>query len=324
MSSIIRIRGQDVNVDIERELQDYDWGSRATWSSNKLIASSPFRDDNAPSFFVNLSGEYAGVWGDSGAIDAGYDRGGFVRLLAYLREETEEVAENYLLETYGEHDGEGGSRKEIRIRPPKLRERDRYNVVSNDVITPAISPYLLTRGISAEAQTKHGTGYNVDHKGWTAIPWKIPDGRVGNVKYRNTRYKRFFYERGATPVGRLVYGIELIAEDYAIICEGEIDAMSWTTAGIPAISVGKSSITEEQAEMIRRSSIRNLYLGGDNDDQGRKLNRQVGEMLRKDMRFYGIDYGIHNDANDVLMSNGVEGLRELVENTSEKWVISLS
>jgi len=82
----IRALGTRINVDIEEELRLFPW-NRARWTESKLIASSPFRDDNAPSFFVNLDGEYAGTWADSGAYGTEYESGNFVRLLAYLRNE---------------------------------------------------------------------------------------------------------------------------------------------------------------------------------------------------------------------------------------------
>src|SRR5699024_3694726 len=93
--AIIRIQGRQVDVDIIAELSAYDWGDRARWSSDKLIASSPFRSDSVPSFYVILDGEYAGVWGDSGAV-GDYEKGGFVKLLTILRGETYEDYAKYI------------------------------------------------------------------------------------------------------------------------------------------------------------------------------------------------------------------------------------
>ena len=83
----IKIRGQTVNVDIQSELEVFEW-SRPKWSESKLIACSPFRYDHSPSFFVNLDGDYAGTWGDSGAYDDEWSKGGFIKLLSFLRRET--------------------------------------------------------------------------------------------------------------------------------------------------------------------------------------------------------------------------------------------
>jgi hypothetical protein len=44
----LRIRGQDVAVDIRTELEQFNW-TRPKWSADKLIAASPFRYDKTPS-----------------------------------------------------------------------------------------------------------------------------------------------------------------------------------------------------------------------------------------------------------------------------------
>ena len=98
---VISVRNYEVDVDIKSELEVYDWGYNARWSADKLIAASPFRHDSTPSFFVNLDGDYAGAWADSGAHDDNYTSGGFAKLLAYLRSESIEETERYLLEQYG-------------------------------------------------------------------------------------------------------------------------------------------------------------------------------------------------------------------------------
>src|SRR5690625_4863777 len=226
--SILNIRNHSVQVDIESELREYDFGHNARWSPGKLVASSPFRADQAPSFFVNLSGEYAGTWADSGSIDDQYSRGNFVALIAYLRGIGYDEAEEYLLEKYGAL-YEIKPDEPIRIASPKLSERHAVNnELPTDLVTQAISPYLLSRGISEEAQRKFSVGYGEDITGYTAIPWHDTIGRLANVKYRSTSGKKFFYAKDATPISRLVYGLNFFAgagdEGEAGLCEGEIDA----------------------------------------------------------------------------------------------------
>lgn len=327
-TAIINVRNHDVDVDIERELRAYDWGYNARWTSDKLIASSPFRHDRTPSFFVNLDGEYAGYWGDSGAIIDEYARGDFAALVALLRSITREQAEDYLLGEYGRHLASDGdslirlpSRPRLRPAPPQPI------ALPEDIVTHATSPYLLSRGISAETQERYGIGYNERYKGFTAIPWKLADGRIGNVKYRSTRDKRFFYERGATPINAMVYGLDVVDEGYAVICEGEIDALSFAEAGIPAIALGGAQLSRAQAQLLCRSGVRTIYLGGDNDDKGRALNRQVRRGLGDYVRLCEIEYsdvgGQEKDANDVLLRHGVEGLRVLIESAREVQRINL-
>lgn len=321
ITTIINIRNYSVEIDIADELREYDFGYNARWTSDKLIASSPFRDDNRASFFVNLDGEYAGTWADSGALDYEYARGGFVALIAHLRSITYEEASDYLLEKYGAL-YEIKPDEPIRIPAPKLKERRSFEYIEDNPITQATSPYLLSRGISAEVQAEYGVGYDERHRGFTAIPWHF-GGRLANIKYRSTRGKYFFYAENGASINRLVYGIDQ-AEESAVLCEGEIDALSWRHAGISAIAIAGAYLSDSQAEIIKRSKIERLYIGGDNDEQGRKLNRQVVEELRGYVELYDVNYNEEKDANDVLRHRGVRELQAIIDRSSPIPAIQLS
>lgn len=307
--SLIQTGGYTMDIDIHAELSAYDW-RRARWTSDKLIACSPFRDDSAPSFYVHLTGDAAGTWGDSGGYDDEYRRGGFVRLLAYLRNESEASTVDYLLAEYG---ALYGARQDEPIRLPEVRLNVAHKGGGRPLtITPAISPYLRTRGISADVQRLYGVGYDADHPGFTAMPWRNTAGIIRNIKYRATTGKAFFYARGGVAVSRLVYGIDTLqGADMAAVCEGEIDALSWATAGIPAVAVGSASISREQADLLRRSSVRRLILAGDNDAAGRRLNEQMARLFAGQFAMETVDYGARKDANEVLTSDGADALREL-------------
>ncbi|MBO0602745.1 toprim domain-containing protein [Sporosarcina sp. E16_3] len=314
---IIKIRNHEVDVDITEELSAYNW-QRPRWSADKLIAASPFRPDDTPSFFVMLDGDYAGSWGDSGAFDDEYKSGSFTKLLAYLREESHEETERYLLDQYGilYEDAE-----DIRLPEIRLAQRGTVVQVPSDTVTQAVSPYLTRRGISAVVQRQYGVGYSENYKGYTAMPWHTPDGRIANVKYRSTKGKTFFYEKGATPINTLVYGLANVNADKAttaVLCEGEIDALSWATAGIHGIALGGSSLSGAQLDAIKRSSIRRLLVGGDNDGPGRRLNAQIIRELSGYVELYGVDYKAHNDANTVLVAEGSEGLRKMSNDSLSK------
>ena len=303
--AVIKVRGYEIDLDIKEEVIDYEWGDRASWTEDKLIASSPFRQDSKPSFYLNLEGEYAGNWGDSGAIIETERYGRLPRLLAYLRGETEEQSEEYLLDKYGvlyeDH-------TDIRLPEIAPKKRIRNTVLSENIITTAISPYLRRRGISDDIQIEYRTGYNPEHKGFTAIPWHNIYGRTVAIKYRSTKGKNFFYERNGTPISRLVYGLhQAKGSDVAVIVEGEIDALSWSSAGIPGIALGSASINKYKLELLRGSGIKKFILGGDNDSAGRLLNERLQKLLRTDFELGIVDYGEQKDANEVLMRYGIEG-----------------
>ncbi|SER88372.1 toprim domain-containing protein [Psychrobacillus sp. OK032] len=315
---IITVRGQPLNVDIRNELDAFEWLSVKP-NADKLIAASPFRYDKTPSFFVNYDGEYAGCFGDSGAYDSDWASGNFTKLLAFLRNETYEETEDYLVESYGI--GEATERQKLIV--PPLKQRKPFRPLDCALIEQLTSPYLTKRGISPEVQARAGVG-KTRHKGFVAIPWYLPDGRLANVKYRATRGKTFFYEKGAHPIRQLVYGANVVTGGDLYVCEAEIDALSWQTAGFNAVAVGGVAFNRKQADIIRCLPYDAIIAAGDNDKAGRRFNEQVAILLRGE-RLYTVNYGAipMKDANAILTANGPEALRSLAASVTKENTISV-
>lgn len=306
----VKIRGHDVLIDIREELEQFEW-HRAKWSHDKLIAASPFRYDRSPSFFVNLeasNGYPAGTWGDSGAYDDMYKSGGITKLLAFLRNETYEETEEYLLNKYRKF----SEHTEYLLIPPKLSKSHSPTKLSHDIIDRQVSPYLQKRGISQEVQSKAEVGKSC-HYGFVSIPWLAPDGQLANVKYRATRGKTFFYESNARPIRELVFGANLYTNSTndLIVCEAEIDALSWRTAGFNAVAVGGVAFTKQQADILRRLPFSRLMIAGDNDKAGARFNAQVIDAMKgRDLTLLQWRESDCKDANDVLRRKGVGALVE--------------
>lgn len=319
--TIINVRNKQVDVDIEAELREYSW-DRDRWTSDKLIACSPFRHDSNPSFFVSLE---TGGWGDSGSV-GDYASGNLFDLLAYLRgTDTLEVCD-YLIDKYGALYDITDDSNGIKIKPPSLRKQDGgIKEIDGEHVVQATSPYMIRRGISAEVQRQFGVGYGEGHKGFTALPWYTAGGRLANIKYRSTGTKRFFYESNATAVSTLVYGLDVArGYDEVVIVEGEVDALSWWVAGIPAVAIGGAHISNEQIQAILREGFLTIYAAGDNDKQGDKLNGMIEKAFRGKAEIRGIDYGKEKDANDVLLNRGVQGLLDAFIDAEEVMVLRLS
>ncbi|MDQ0270781.1 toprim domain-containing protein [Cytobacillus purgationiresistens] len=311
------IRGQSLHIDIRGELEKFDW-TRPTWSNDKLIAASPFRYDKSPSFFVRLEdyGDYpAGTWSDSGSYDDEWSSGNIVKLLAFLRHETYEEVEEYLLASYGFTTDS----TDIKLKPIRLKVQWVRQPLKDGLLADYRQDYsyLESRGISAEIQRQAGVLYDAKSQA-VVIPWRLPNGELANVKYRKTRGKVFWYERGAVPIRELVYGLEL-ATAQTVICEAEIDAMSWRQAGYSAIATGGASFNEWKADEIKRSAVEELIIATDNDKAGEKLRAEIEKSMRGRVRLRNayIDAresngGSLKDANEALVKYGEESLRESV------------
>jgi 5S rRNA maturation endonuclease (ribonuclease M5) len=308
----INVKGRMIDVDIRAELERFSW-QRARWTNDKLIAASPFRYDRTPSFFVNLDGEYAGTWGDSGAYDLEWRSGNFVKLLAFLRNETEDETAEYLLETYAATYGFGGF-ENLTLRIPRLTIERKREALDGGILTGFDEDYtyLKRRGISESVQRQLGVRYDAERQA-VVIPWFTPDGRLANIKYRLTRGKAFWYEKGGLPIRDLVYGLDL-RSNVAVLTEAEIDAMSWRQIGVMGLATGGVSFTLAKRDLILRSAIERLYIATDSDKAGRKLRDEVIRALRGKIELLNVEFERgFKDSNEVLVRAGESALREALE-----------
>jgi hypothetical protein len=306
----INVKGRWIDVDIRAELERFSW-QRARWTDTKLIAASPFRYDRTPSFFVNLDGMYAGTWKDSGAYDSEWESGGFVKLLAFLRNETEDETAEYLIETYAlSHDFEN-----LTLRIPRLTIQRKGRSLDAAILAGFQTnySYLKGRGISEDVQRQMGVRYDAERQA-VVIPWFTPDGKLANIKYRKTRGKAFWYHRGGDglPIRDLVYGLDWRAK-VAVLTEAEIDAMSWRQVGVTGLATGGVSFTPAKRDLILRSAIERLYIATDNDKAGRKLRDEVIRALRGRVELFNVEFERgFKDSNEVLVRAGEPALREVL------------
>jgi hypothetical protein len=303
----VNVGGKELSIDIREELESFEWDN-AKWSDEKLIASSPFRYDKSPSFFVGLS---SGGWADSGAYDEEWSSGNFPKLLSFLRNETYEETVEYLREKY---DYEYNEEARINVDFPTLTRRIRAIVPPEKYLgKPLDEKYLVERGIHPKVIELQGV---FDGGNCVGIPWRDVAGNVRNIKYRMKRGKTFWYERNATPISRLVYGLDTVIKRRikdVVICEAEIDAMTWQSAGIYAIAVGGTSFNHYQADMILQSGVETLTLGGDNDKAGRLFNARVERLIGDYVNLRDIDYKGFGECKDVN-ELGARRLREIKRN----------
>lgn len=269
----LTIRQTAIDVDITAELEAYEW-IRPRWTAGKLIAASPFRYESTPSFFVSLE---TGGWHDSGALDE-WSSGNFVKLLGYLRDEPTEDTEAYLLATYGGFTYDDA----IRLDTSGYKLRKPNVILGESIIQPLSSAgaaYVRGRGIHEKVVALNGLGYASKA---IQIPWRDPAGRLANVKYRRIDSKTFWYESGGRSLRSLVFGADIAYKrriKRAVLCEAEFDAMTWQSAGLFGLAVGGASLTQRQADIIKRSAIEELVLGGDNDAAGAKFNAEIRRLL---------------------------------------------
>ncbi|WP_164763004.1 toprim domain-containing protein [Paenibacillus humicus] len=273
---------RSLSIQIRDELEGFAW-HRAKWYADRLVAASPFRYDSHPSFRVEFE---HGYWTDSGASDPEWQRGGFVKLLAYLRQETIGETLEYLREKYGAYETDDDEAPTLDM--PLLGVPAPYIPLEDSVLGPYQwrHPYLAGRGINEAAQRLCGVGYDRDRQA-IVIPIRNANGTLANVKFRRVDAKTFWYAKGGRPIRECLFGIDVIHARQlrrVAIVEAEVDAMTLMCAGIPAVATLGAAWNEIKAEMIRNSPIEELLIIRDNDSAGRKWQREVIRTLAGDVR----------------------------------------
>jgi 5S rRNA maturation endonuclease (ribonuclease M5) len=282
------------------------------------MAASPFRYDNHPSFYVYLTDTptaKAGSWGDRGSIDPEYERGGFVKLLSYLRDESPEETLEYLSLKYG---FESAANDTPKLNVPTLRQRLRNRQsLDESVLSPFRyrHPYLLNRGVDEKVQRLMGVGYSANH-GAVTLPWRLANGQLANVKFRKTLGKAFWYVKGGVAIRDLIYGIDVLYRrkpSVALITEAEIDALTGMSCGFASVATGGSAFNRTKADLLIRAPVDEYVIATDNDAAGRKLRCEIEKALRGYKRLSYVELGDVKDVNELRVKYGVEAVKSVVE-----------
>lgn len=295
---MVRVRGQQLRVDVLEELEQFDW-NKGRVRGEKFLACSPFRSERRPSFAVHLE---TGVWIDSGAQVEEWKKGNLVKLLAFLRNETYEETEEYLLEKYGAP----VDADELSLNLSLSLEEEKPRILSREDLKPYRfrHPYLeRERRIPEDVQRLFLVGYDRNNRAIT-LPWMDRHGNVVNIKFRSVESKLFWYMSGGQPVKNHVYGLYFIyrlGKKTAYLVESEIDAMYLWANGFPAIALGGANLSDEQKKLILQSPIEKLVLATDNDRAGRRIRACIIEHM----------FGII-DLQEIIFDEKVKDVNELL------------
>lgn len=295
----MKILGKEVNVNILEELDPYlvqfrDYKIRG----EKLQACSPFREDNHPSFAVNL---VTGVFIDSGNDDLNYYKGDFVKLLAYLRQESYEDASMYLIDKYNIELLDVDT---LSLNINLVKEQQVYKTFDWATDLKYLHyrvPYLGKRGISEKVQRAFKIGYDNDKKA-VAIPWQDVNGQIVNVKFRNVNSKKFSYLEDGQLTRYHVYGLYQCIKygfDDVVLVESETDCLYLWSNSIPAIAVGHAGLHPLQLKLLRKY-VKSITIGSDNDSAGNRFRQELITELPKYFTTYNtlIPRG-YKDMNDL-------------------------
>ncbi len=216
---------------------------------------------------VHLTGNKAGVWKDFATDERGGD---LLDLYAQTQNAPIRDAINWAKEYLGVLDSQITKKREYR-KPDKPQCRAPQSNVRQ---------WLTSRGITDEVIQR----YRVAEQGDYAVFPFLRDGELVFVKYRHYADKKNMrVESGCEPI---LFGWQAIPEDARslLICEGEIDALSWSVMGVAAVSVpnGAQGHTWIENDFESLERFDDIYLSFDMDEAGQKGAQEVADRLGRE------------------------------------------
>lgn len=264
----------------------------------------PFHNEKTPSFKVNQSKGFfkcfgCGKSGDAVAFLMEHESLNYIQVLKLL-------ADKYNIPIQEET-------KQYERPPERLEKLQPYTIkyfegrgISNNT--------LLRFNISESNEWMPKGGENT-----RAICFNYyREGQLINIKYR-AKDKDFKLHKNAELI---FYNLDSIKdESTAIIVEGEIDCLSLHEAGIyNVVSVPNGAGAGQQQLKYLDNCWQSfedkdqIILFTDNDTPGQSLREELARRLGKE-RCYKVQYPEGcKDANDILIKNGPQMIREIVEN----------
>jgi twinkle protein len=183
--------------------------------------------------------------------------------------------------------------------------------------------FLLDRGITEDV-IKANKIVATKNNNNIIFPY-FKDGEMVNYKTRGIDGKFFTQSKDAEPI---VYNYDRCKNsETIIICEGEMDSLSWEVAGITyhtSVNMGAPNIgdknIDKKLECINTcydifDEAKRIYIATDEDDNGRNLQKELVRRFGAEKCLL-VDLSPHKDANEVLLTEGVESLQNRLKTAS--------
>ena len=232
---------------------------------------------------------------------------------------------NYICHTTGK----GGNIKDLEDFNPEIlenikpqsskKEKEKvdfkYLVDNSNSLNDEWTQYLKSRGISEKGLNRF---CRLGKNNTMMIP--ITDGeKVVAIKYR-TIDKKLSCETGSSS-DYFVNWQNVENKSYLIIVEGEIDLLSAVEAGylnVVSLPFGAKNLKciDNQKEWIE--SFSKIIIATDNDVAGKESQEKIIKKLKTvSSKIYLVDYKNFKDFNEILMSEGIEGIKNIINNASQ-------
>jgi twinkle protein len=217
------------------------------------------------------------------------------------------------------------SGEESRARPLKRVVRPVF--AKPTTVPPVVRDWFAVRGIPEDVVARYGvtlkTVYlpQLEAEAPCLVFPYVRQGEVINLKYRSLADKHFRQVAGAE---KILYGLDDLNDEWAIVVEGECDKLALATAGLfNAVSVPDgappvgSKPTEAKFDYLTTcasvlDALKKVVLAVDADAPGQTLEAELARRLGPERCFRVRWPDGCKDANDVLRQCGSDELRRCI------------
>ena len=200
--------------------------------------------------------------------------------------------------------------------------RPKFSTKTHKAPTSKVVEWFKTRGISKETLTECDVSEGSEFmpqtgKSENTIKFNYMMGdQLINVKYRDGR-KNFKLYKGAE---KIFYNINsIVGYDWCVIVEGEMDVLAFHEAGIKnVISVPNgASLNSNRLDYLDNcidyfDDKEKIILAVDTDEPGQALKQEFIRRLGAEV-CYLVDFKDHKDANDYLIAEGKDKLKDVIK-----------
>jgi twinkle protein len=207
------------------------------------------------------------------------------------------------------------SKQETYVVPQKTKEE----------VSTKIESYFKSRGISKKTLSELKVGEGVEYmpqvqKKTNVILFNyFYKGELINIKYRDAQ-KNFKLYKGAQ---KTFYNIDSIKDNYVVVVEGEVDALSYHEAGVTSVvSVPNGFNSNGQVNLDCLTDfyhcfedLEKIYIAVDQDQAGENGKKELVRRFGAE-KVLIIDLEDCKDANEYLQRHGSEKLAKTLDSAT--------
>lgn len=221
------------------------------------------------------------------------------------------------------HCGDSGITRQFRDAKelkPEYQKPDKRNFTK---LSDEGLQFFTGRGITQEVVIANKIAEEGE---WVVFPY-LERGELVNVKKRHRKSKKFMQAGGAKPV---MFNYDRCkGQKHIIICEGEMDGLSFEVAGFTnhtSVNQGapnpqdknidkKLECVDNSYDLFDEAEI--VYIAVDKDENGRRLEDELIRRIGAEKcRIVNWDKQ-YKDANELLLFEGVPALQKAIANAAE-------